>query len=368
MKGQFDVWKVLASILERKNLHDKDVKPVVNEIGKLAETGHFEVECRLRELKGRIRHRRIVRIYSYSTAAMVALVVGIVLFYWNIGGSVEDVPMVAENRNVSDEVELIVSGKDRISLPASGKTVVGQEGDVAVVEKGDACLSFKEETTEKIEEEPVAEEKVEYNVLRIPRKKNYKLELADGSCVYLNAETELLFPSRFGNKERKVILNYGEAYFEIAKNPDAPFKVEINQAELQVLGTSFNVNCYTEQVATTLVEGSLRVKSGEEEVVLVPGEQAMLAEKKIDVREVDLSLYTAWKDGLFVFRRLELEEILKTMQRWYDFEYFFKDDALRTKIFTGAIDRNKGKEEAFKAICKAVGITIKVSGNQVVLE
>lgn len=368
MKGQFDVLKVLASILEGKNLHDEDVKPVVNEIGKLAETGHFEVESGLRELKNRIRHRRIVRMYSYSTAAMVVLAVGFALFYWNFGRDVVEMPVMAENRLVSDDVELIVSGKDRISLPASGKTVVGQEGNVAMVEKGDACLSFKEETTGKPEKEPAMEEIIEYNVLRIPRKKNYKLELADGSCVYLNAETELLFPTRFGSKERKVILSYGEAYFEIAKNPDAPFKVEVNQTELQVLGTSFNVNCYTEQVATTLVEGSLRVTSGGEEVVLVPGEQATVEAQKIDVRDVELSLYTAWKDGMFVFRRLELEEILKTMQRWYDFEYFFKDDALRKKIFTGAIDRNKDKEEAFKAICKAVGITIKVNGNQVVLE
>ena len=200
MKGQFDALKVLASILERKNLHDEDVKPVVNEIGKLAETGHFEVESGLQELKCRIRHRRIVRIYSYSAAAMVALVVGTALFYWNIGSGVIEAPVIAENRNVSEEVELIVSGKDRISLPDSGKTMVGLEGNVAMIERGDACLSFKDETTENPEKESVMEEKIEYNVLRIPRKKNYKLELSDGSCVYLNAETELLFPSRFGSK------------------------------------------------------------------------------------------------------------------------------------------------------------------------
>lgn len=368
MKRQFDALKVLYSILERKNLCDEDVKPVVNEIGKLAEKGHFEEEYGLRELKNRIKRRRIVKLWRYSAAAMVMLVAGTALFYWNTGRVEPQLAILAENRDVQDdEVELIVSGKDRIALPATGKTVIGQQGSVAIVNKGDACLSFKKETTENPMEEKV-EEKVEYNVLRIPRKKNYKLELADGSCVYLNAETELRFPSRFGSKERKVILAHGEAYFEIAKNPDKPFKVEVNKTELQVLGTSFNVNSYTEQVATTLVEGSLRVKSGEEEVVLVPGEQAMIVQDKIAVKEVDLSLYTAWKEGLFVFRRLELEEILKIMQRWFDFEYFFKDDALRKKIFTGAINRNKDKEEAFHAICKAVGIKITVNENQVVLE
>ena len=364
MKGQFNVSKILISILGRKDLHDEDVKPVVNAMGELAETGHFEVERGLRELKGKIRRNRIVRIYSYSAAAMVVLLAGTALLYRNMRSEAEVVPLVVENRNALEEVVLIMSGKDKISLPDSGKTLVQPGNNMTVVEKGDACLSFKgkqkmPDTLGKI---------LEYNVLCIPRKKNYKLELADGSCVYLNAETELLFPTHFGNKERKVILNYGEAYFEIAKNSSVPFKVEVNKTELQVLGTTFNVNGYTRQVVTTLVEGSLKVKHGKEEVVLIPGEQSKTVGGNIEVSKVDLSLYTTWKDGIFVFRRLDLESILKIMQRWYDFEYFFKDDALRGRIFTGAIDRNKAKEDAFRAICKATGIKITVNENQVVLE
>lgn len=368
MKKSFSTSEIIAYILGKAgDVPGDDYKPVVHEIGELARTGRFDVEKGLIDIKRRIRRAKTIRLYRcFTAAAVVCLFVGVLMLYRETGRVLpqengEGMEM-AEQNSFSGNVELLVQGKEKVCLPDSGRAVVKAGKEVALVDTGEACLSFKEELAEA--EIPESE----YYVLRIPRKTNYKLELADGSCVYLNAETEIAFPPRFGKKERKVILKSGEAYFEVAPNPKAPFRVEVWHMELQVLGTSFNVNCYTGNITTTLVEGSLKVKRADEEVVLLPGEQALVDGEQIRVSEVDRSLYTAWKDGLFIFRRLELEAILKTMQRWYDFEYVFKNEALKTKRFTGTIDKNRDKEDAFRAICKAVGIKITENNNCVVIE
>ena len=303
MEKQFSVSKFLAYLSGKDVEPTEDFKAVVNAIGELAQTGRFDVEEELSALKRRIRRARVARLFRYSAvAAVVCVVAGLSFFllrHTHRQAAYEPAPQIVAQAAAtpSDEVELLVYGK--------GKMV--------------AYLSFKKDTASIVEE--AAE--VEYHVLRIPRTKNYRLELADGSRVYLNSETELVFPNRFEGGERRVVLKSGEAFFEVARNPEMPFRVEVEGAELQVLGTSFNVNSYTEQVATTLVEGSLKVKSPTAEQLLKPGEQAVSEAGKIEVSEVDVLLYTAWKDGLFVFRRLDLESILKTMQRWYDFNYIF---------------------------------------------
>lgn len=370
MEKQFSVSKFLAYLSGKDVEPTKDFKAVVNVIGELAQTGRFDVEEELCALKRRIRRAKLVRLYRYSAvAAVVCVVAGLSFFllrHTHRQAVYEPAPQVVAQAAAtpSDEVELLVPGKGKMILPESGKATV-EAGNELHVEEGEvAYLSFKQDSMNKADSVPA----VEHHVLRIPRTKNYKLELADGSRVYLNSETELVFPNRFEGGERRVVLKSGEAFFEIARNPEMPFRVEVEGAELQVLGTSFNVNCYTERVATTLVEGSLKVKSQAAEQLLAPGEQAVSEAGKIEVSEVDVLLYTAWKDGLFVFRRLDLESILKTMQRWYDFNYIFKDEALKKRIFTGVIDKNKDKKVAFQAICKAIGVTITEHDNYVIIE
>lgn len=372
MEKQFNVSKFLAYLLRKEDVvPTEDFKVVVNEIGELAETGDFDVEEELRALKRRIRHVKVVRLYRLVAAvAVVSVVVGFSVFLLQKNDhhpQPESLPqVVAESVTApSERVELLVSGDKTVVLPDSGKVMVATGEGMHIEEGDEAYLSFKEDTVGK---EIKSQPKMEYHVLRIPRTKNYKLELADGSCVYLNSESELVFPNYFAGKERRVVLKSGEAFFEIAPNPEMPFRVEVGENELEVLGTSFNVNFYTEQVAATLVEGSLKVKNQQSEQLLEPGEQAVVEKNNIAVSHVDVQVYTTWKDGLFIFRRLDLESILKTMQRWYDFDYIFKDETLKTRIFTGVIDKKKDKELAFEAICRAIGVKITENDHYVVIE
>jgi ferric-dicitrate binding protein FerR (iron transport regulator) len=165
--------------------------------------------------------------------------------------------------------------------------------------------------------------KILYNTITTPRGGQYQVVLADGSSVWLNAESSLRFPTDFVGKERRVEIS-GEAYFEVAKNKAMPFVVSVNGAEVQVLGTHFNVQAYDDEAAlqTTLLEGAVKFVAGNSAVTLKPGQQSQL-DKNGDVtvsNEIDTDKIVAWKNGYFLFNGEGLSAITKQLARWYDVE------------------------------------------------
>ncbi len=183
-----------------------------------------------------------------------------------------------------------------------------------------------------------------YNRIFVPRNGEYQLLLEDGTRVWINSETNIEYPVSFSEKIRRVRLS-GEAYFEVAHNPDRPFIVELENAKIEVLGTSFNVRAYKEDISltTTLAEGKVAFSSGagDENFVMNPGEQFELDKTSgaVTKRSVDVSLYTAWKDGRFAFRDQRLEDIFKTLARWYDVEVVYQTEGIKDKRFTGDLKR-----------------------------
>ena len=153
----------------------------------------------------------------------------------------------------------------------------------------------------------------EYNRLITPRGGEYAVVLADGTKVWLNAESELHYPVHFPEHEREVHLK-GEAYFSVSKQAGKPFVVCVGDSRITVLGTEFNVRNYQDEVvATTLVKGAVRIHDAGRECDLTPGQQAVIEADGIRVREVDTDLYTAWKDGYFIYREKTLEDIMKEL-------------------------------------------------------
>ena len=208
-----------------------------------------------------------------------------------------------------------------------------------------------------------------FNILEVPVAAEYQLRLSDGTVVYLNSDSRLKYPEVFTGNERKVYLE-GEAYFEVAKDKEHPFKVTAQGVEVNVLGTHFNVNAYPERtdVVTTLVEGKVRVGRGTRQIVLVPGEQAAASAESLNVKKVDVREYIAWKDGLFVFSRMSLEEIMRQVYRWYGVETVFSDETVRAVTFTGVIDKSMPLEELFKVIETVVDVRFVMDeNNQVVI-
>ncbi|MDL2256054.1 FecR domain-containing protein [Parabacteroides sp. OttesenSCG-928-G06] len=211
---------------------------------------------------------------------------------------------------------------------------------------------------------------IEDHTIYVPKGGEYMLILADGTRVYLNSETRLTFPSDFVGKERKVSLT-GEAYFEVKKGR-RPFIVETEDMQVEVLGTSFNVNAYQDNasVHTTLVEGSVRVHLPDNpNVYELQPEKNLSIDKlsgKISVKQVDTQIYVAWIKGKFYFRRQPLHEILVQLQRWYDFEVVYDDPVIQHLSFSGSAEKSRPLDYLLNQIQEVTDVKYKKEGGKII--
>lgn len=217
---------------------------------------------------------------------------------------------------------------------------------------------------------PSRKQEPEMHTLRVPRGGEYKLILADGTQVWMNSGSVLHYPVRFEGKKRRVRME-GEAYFEVAKNPAFPFIVESGGVEVQVTGTEFNVKAYPEEQATvtTLVNGGVNLTTGTQHITLTPGLQASLNRNtdEMQVNRVNTALYTSWKDGLFEFVNMPLEEICSQLGRWYDVDFIFADPEIQHLAFTGAAKREKSIEFILNIISNTNAIRVEIKNKQIIL-
>lgn len=217
---------------------------------------------------------------------------------------------------------------------------------------------------------PAAQEQVKlvYNTIEVPRGGEYRLVLPDGSVVWLNSDSELKFPMNFVGERRKVFLK-GEAYFEVVRNPDMPFVVEVAAMEVKVLGTCFNINAARSDggVQTTLVSGKVEVADRENagKVVLFPNQQAELKKGRLTVKNVDAGAVTAWRQGKFYFESESLEEIAAQLERWYDVHFFFSRENLKQEEFTGVIRRDYSADRILEIIAKTTDVEFDIQGRMV---
>ncbi|ANI89616.1 hypothetical protein A9P82_10135 [Arachidicoccus ginsenosidimutans] len=162
-----------------------------------------------------------------------------------------------------------------------------------------------------------------YNTASTDKGRRYRVLLPDGTQVWLDAASSIRYPLAFNEKQRVVNIT-GQAYFEVAKNPEQPFIVKINDGatQVEVLGTHFNINAYPDedQITTTLLEGKVKISNQSGSKLLQPGQQAQLVNKgqiKI-VENVNLNEVTAWKDNQFYFVSTDIKTIMRQASRWYD--------------------------------------------------
>lgn len=176
----------------------------------------------------------------------------------------------------------------------------------------------------------------------------YEFTLPDGTHVFLNANSKIVFPSKFSGKERRILLE-GEAYFAVVHNEKQPFRVESKDADgrsqvVEDIGTEFNINAYKDEssIKTTLVEGSAGVYAGTSlrtGVLITPNQQASLYNGKLSVKTVDPEQAIAWREGYFVFDRTRLDAIMRQVARWYNVEVVYEDEAARALPFSGNASR-----------------------------
>ncbi len=186
-----------------------------------------------------------------------------------------------------------------------------------------------------------SQEEIIYNTVTTPYARTFRLLLQDGTSIWLNAGSSVTYPVVFTGKERKVKVT-GEAYFEVAKAAGKPFVVNVNdRAEVEVLGTHFNVNAYADEatIKTALLEGTVRVRTGKANAaILKPGQQAVINDGEMEVAPADPEEVSAWRNGLFHFRNASIPEMMRQIARWYDVEVRFEGD-VPERTFSGDIER-----------------------------
>lgn len=212
--------------------------------------------------------------------------------------------------------------------------------------------------------------KASFHTLIIPKYGEYSVRLEDRTLVRINSGGKLRYPVDFSGEKREVWLD-GEAYFEVAEDPDKVFIVHAAGVEVRVLGTSFNVEANTPErtVKTTLVEGTVEVRSGQESRKIAPGQQAEvdLNHASFRVTEVDVQVATAWLKDRFYFEDRTLEDIMKTLGDWYDFEVTFAIDELRQRRFTVEISRFENMENILRLLEETRLVKFETKGRTLVV-
>jgi len=206
-----------------------------------------------------------------------------------------------------------------------------------------------------------------YNTIITPNGGQYKLLLDDGTKVWLNASSSIKYPTTFSGKERIVTLT-GECYFEIAHNTQKPFKVILpNVGKVEAIGTIFNIKAYQDErsLKTTLVEGKIKVDFGSKTQLLYPGQQSQIFKNGnlLIIDNVEMDEVIAWKNGQFVFKQMNVEDIMRQLSRWYDVEVIF-DSKLSKETFSGIVNRNVNLLEVLK-ITEAGGVRFKIDGKKI---
>lgn len=319
------------------------------------------VERRWREFRQRVmggRRRLWIRAMRYAAIVLVPLAAA--AYLWTMFHPAEpateaETPIVPG----TFRAQLTLDDGRTVALDSAAFRSIGQLPE-ATVEVADRVLTYTRS-------DHAAPAEVKYNTLEIPRGGEYALQLADGSRVWLNAETRLRYPVAFAGTERRVELT-GEAYFEVSKDATRPFIVRANGVDVQVLGTSFNVAAYGAEVVTTLVEGRVAVEAGSERVTLEPDRQAVWDGKQMEVRQVDASNYGLWRKGIFYFEDRRLEEILDALARWYGVEVFYVNPETKDMRFTVEIKRYENIDVILRRIAQTERVHFGVSGRTVTVQ
>lgn len=295
------------------------------------------------------------RLIKLAIAAILVVAAGVGI--WMMVPE-KQVPQIA-NAAPSGKVQLRMADGRTVELGRDSQLI--QNNTVARIQASAALLEYADGTGEAAV--PAMD------TLDIPRGLFFSLRLSDGTKVWLNAGSRLVYPAAFHATTREVTLE-GEAFFEVAHDAAKPFIVHARHTAMKVLGTGFNVNAYSPSVTTTLNNGKLLVKAGESVVTLLPDEQAVYtaASQTLTKQLVDASLFSAWKDGDIYFDEASLEEITESLSRTYDYQFVFRDQELKHIGFTLDIRRPAILQDVLDQLVRSKAeIVFQVEGKTVTI-
>lgn len=311
-------------------------------------------------IQGKTTHRRF-HVYRWIAAVLLPfMIIAAGYFMYHLADEKQKM-----------EVAEITPGKSQAILRLHNNRVIKLAGINEECLNVAKDIDVKNDASGIVYPSRVATGKTEYNMLEVPRGGEYKITLSDGTIVHLNSGSRLRYPVAFSNNSREVYLS-GEAYFEVKKDVERPFFVNMEGIKIRVYGTSFNVNTYNlAKIETVLVEGKIGIQEDRTNVeyIVKPGQLALYDRERgmMEIREVDVQPYVAWKDQEFMFDNKSLENIMNTLSLWYDVDVFFQTSSLKNLHFTGHLGRYENISHILDAISGVTQVKFSVQGRTIIV-
>ena len=345
MKDNLDYLIQRVGNSRKKKIYDED-------------TGWEKV--RKRSLR-REKHRTYLKMSGYAACTLITL--GVILFMTNTSTPKKENVFVQEvmpqQSNIA-KVELILANGKNINLEQINNLHEEELGISIIRDSINNQLTYQSSEIQKETTE------IRYNRLVVPKGADFSFKLPDSSVVTVNSESILWFPIQFATDNRTVYLE-GEAYFDVSKNENAPFKVITGDRTITVLGTKFNVCSFLDDPnwSTTLVEGKVSISNGDTHCVLKPSEQYIVDNRtgKAEVKHVNVELYTSWLNGKLHFKDYRLEDIIRKLERWYDFTIIYQEEEIKDMKFRGVIDKDRSLKETLHLLEETKTISFEIKGN-----
>ncbi len=251
----------------------------------------------------------------------------------------------------------LANGK-KIRLSDVGNGEIAKESGISISKTANGQLVYE------IKSDVADPNKI--NTLSTSKGETYMLTLPDQSKVWLNAASSLTYTAALMEHGIRKIKLSGEAYFEISKDKAHPFVVESGNQQVEVLGTHFNVNAYPNEkiFRTTLLEGSVKISEKGQMKLLTPGNQAMNSGGDIKLSKVDTELAIAWKSNNFIFDRLDIKEIMRTIERWYNVEVIYKEE-ITSGTFWGSVSRFDNISKVLIPLEATGNVHFKIEGRKI---
>ncbi|WP_316818064.1 FecR family protein [Pedobacter nyackensis] len=354
-----DKWLLEIHAGENSTLSDTDFEQIQAEIWR---------EVKPAAVKNPVR--KLWPLYKQiGIAAAIVLMAGAAIYFFNAGtSSTSDLAHYTGTiKPGGSKAYLTTSDGKRISLTDATDGQIANEAGVSIVKHKNGELVYKLTGTVT---KNTKKENIHINTLETPRGGQYQIELPDGTKVWLNAESTLKFPSTFSklNGDRTVEM-IGEAYFEVAKDKAHPFIVKSNGQEIKVLGTHFNVKNYVQDgnIKTTLLEGAVQVNTkDQQQVILKPGQQALVKGRTIDVQQADTELAVAWKNNKFMFEKESIRDVMAMVERWYDVDVVYQGE-VTDDLFGGSVLRSDDITVVLKSLELTGKVHFKIEGRRILV-
>ncbi|WP_183576532.1 FecR family protein [Mucilaginibacter sp. X5P1] len=299
-----------------------------------------------------VKREAKIRLLTWAKMAAAVLIFILPGIYFLLHKKPDAGALLSKNKTYQKDVQpggnnatLTLNNGSQIILSSAKNGILARQGNANIVKLANGKVIYNKATTNA--------STTEYNTMTTPRGGEYDLILSDGTKVWLNAASSITYPTAFAGKERRVTIT-GEAYFEVAKNKEMPFKINVNdQEEVQVLGTHFNIMAYSDEpvIKTTLLEGSVKIAKNGATGILKPGEQALLTSSGqfSIVDDADIDQAVAWKNGQTLFINENIQTIMRQVSRWYNIDVEYQGE-MPARLFTGGISRESNLSALLKIL------------------